>query len=56
MSEEPDNQALDEMREQLQRSQEKLSGDAAKPLEEQRTERHGEERRDPDDSAPPAIR
>ena len=47
MSEERDKQALDEMREQLRRSQEKLSGDAAKPVEEQR------QQREPDEAVPP---
>ena len=56
MSEEQDKPALDQMREQLRRSQEKLSGDAAKPVEEQTSEDQGEPRRDPDDAAPPAIR
>ena len=56
MSEEPDQPVLDEMRERLKRSQEKLSGDAAKAVEEQGNEPRGEPRRDPDDPAPPAIR
>ncbi len=48
MSEKQDKQTLDEMREKLRKSQEKLSGDAAKPVEEQR---------EPDEVAPPpAIR
>jgi hypothetical protein len=32
----PDEQAREEMREKLRRSMDKLSGDAAKPIEEQR--------------------
>jgi hypothetical protein len=49
MSEQPDKEALDQMREQLEKAKEKLVGDAAKPVEEQR--------RDPDEVVPPpAIR
>ena len=49
MSEEKDQEALDQMREQLEKSKEKLIGDAAKPAEEQR--------RAPDEVVPPpAIR
>lgn len=49
MSEDQDEGTLDAMRDQLRKSREKLSGDAAKPVEEQRQALDG----DPGEVAPP---
>ena len=53
MSEDQDQGTLDAMREQLRRSREKLSGDAAKPVEELREGSAQGPDGGPDEVAPP---